>query len=93
MIVGAAEQLSVADLNFEALKDSKYLYIEGYLVTSRTGREASIAARKVAEANGVKTVLTLSDKFKLTEGFEKSGSCSNKKTNLFYVLINIIDVK
>jgi fructokinase len=59
--LGISETLSVADLDYEALKDSQYLYIEGYLVTSPTGREACIAARKAAEANGVKTVLTLSD--------------------------------
>lgn len=59
--LGISEKLSIADLDFEALKDSKYLYIEGYLVTSQTGREACISARKVAEANGVRTVLTLSD--------------------------------
>jgi sugar/nucleoside kinase (ribokinase family) len=59
--LGISETLSVADLNYEALKDSQYLYIEGYLVTSPTGREACVAARKAAEANGVKTVLTLSD--------------------------------
>ena len=59
--LGISETLSAADINYEALKDSKYLYIEGYLVTSPTGREACIAARKIAEANNVKTVLTLSD--------------------------------
>jgi sugar/nucleoside kinase (ribokinase family) len=59
--LGISETLSIADLDHEAIKDSQYLYIEGYLVTSPSGREACIAARKVAEANGVKTVLTLSD--------------------------------
>lgn len=59
--LGISETLSIADLDHEAIKDSQYLYIEGYLVTSPTGREACIAARKVAEANSVKTVLTLSD--------------------------------
>ncbi|MES2625865.1 MAG: adenosine kinase [Pseudomonadota bacterium] len=59
--LGISETLSTADLDFEALKASEYLYLEGYLVTSPTGREACVAARKVAEANGVKTVLTLSD--------------------------------
>jgi sugar/nucleoside kinase (ribokinase family) len=59
--LGISEKFSVNDLNYEALKDSEYLYIEGYLVTSPTGRSAAIAARKVAEANGVKTALTLSD--------------------------------
>jgi fructokinase len=59
--LGISEQLSVKDLNLEALIDSKYLYLEGYQVTSPTGRQACIEARKVAEANGVLTSLTLSD--------------------------------
>ncbi len=59
--LGISEQISPADLNVEALIDSKYLYMEGYLVTSPTGRQACIEARKIAEANGVLTSLTLSD--------------------------------
>jgi len=59
--LGISERLSSADLNIEALIDSEYLYLEGYLVTSPTGRQACIEARKIAEANGVKTSITLSD--------------------------------
>lgn len=59
--LGISEQLSPADLDVEAIRDSEYVYLEGYLVTSPTGREACIEARKIAEANGVKTSLTLSD--------------------------------
>jgi sugar/nucleoside kinase (ribokinase family) len=59
--LGISESLSIDDLNIEALIDSKYLYIEGYLVTSTTGRNACISARKIAEANNVLTALTLSD--------------------------------
>jgi len=59
--LGISEQLSPADLNIEALIESQYLYLEGYLVTSPTGRQACIEARKIAEANGVKTSITLSD--------------------------------
>ena len=59
--LGISESLSIGDLNVEALIDSKYLYIEGYLVTSTTGRNACISARKIAEANNVLTALTLSD--------------------------------
>ena len=54
-------QLPAQGVNLEALIDSQYMYMEGYLVTSPSGREACIEARKVAEANGVKTALTLSD--------------------------------
>lgn len=59
--LGISEQLSAADLDVEAIRDSQYVYLEGYLVTSPTGREACIEARKIAEANGVKTSITLSD--------------------------------
>jgi sugar/nucleoside kinase (ribokinase family) len=59
--LGISEQLSPADLNPEAIIDAQYVYLEGYLVTSPTGRQACIEARKIAEANGVKTSLTLSD--------------------------------
>ncbi len=59
--LGISETLSVAELNEAALKDSEYLYMEGYLVTSPTGRAAAIRAREIAEANGVKTSLSFSD--------------------------------
>lgn len=59
--LGISEHLSPADLDPEAIINSEYVYLEGYLVTSPTGRQACIEARKIAEANGVKTSLTLSD--------------------------------
>lgn len=59
--LGISERLSPADLNVEAIRDSEYVYLEGYLVTSPTGRQACVEARKIAEANGVKTSITLSD--------------------------------
>lgn len=59
--LGISEKLSPADLDPEAIINSQYVYLEGYLVTSPTGRQACIEARKIAEANGVKTSLTLSD--------------------------------
>lgn len=59
--LGITSTFSEAELNLEALKASKYLYIEGYLVASPTGQAAAIKAREVAEAHGVKTALTFSD--------------------------------
>jgi len=59
--LGISASLSTADLDLDALKASKYLYLEGYLVTSETGRHAAIQAREQAQANGVKTALSLSD--------------------------------
>jgi len=59
--LGITETFSVDELQQNALCDSEYLYIEGYLVTSPTGRHAAIEARKMAEEAGVKTALTFSD--------------------------------
>lgn len=59
--LGITETYSVADVNEPAIKDSKYLYIEGYLITSENGKQAMIHAKKVAEENGVKVAMTFSD--------------------------------
>ncbi len=59
--LGITETFSVDELHQDAMSDSEYLYIEGYLVTSNTGRHAAIEARKIAEESGVKTALTFSD--------------------------------
>ena len=59
--LGISETLATANLNLNALADSQWLYIEGYLVTADTGRAAAIAARQHAQQNGVKTAISLSD--------------------------------
>ena len=59
--LGISETLSTEQLDAEAIAASEYLYIEGYLVTSPTGRAAAIKAREIAEAAGVKTALSFSD--------------------------------
>lgn len=59
--LGISEHLSIDEIDEEALKNSKYVYIEGYLVTSETGRPAAIKLRELAEKHGVKTALSLSD--------------------------------
>lgn len=59
--LGISATLSEAELDLEALKASNYFYMEGYLVTSDTGRAAAIKAREVAQANGVKVALSFSD--------------------------------
>lgn len=59
--LGITSTISEDEVVEEAIKDSKYLYMEGYLVASPTGKAAAVKARKIAEANGVKTALTFSD--------------------------------
>ncbi len=59
--LGITTYLSPKEIDEQAIKDSEYVYIEGYLVASDTGFEAMKEVKKIAEANGVKTSLTLSD--------------------------------
>jgi sugar/nucleoside kinase (ribokinase family) len=59
--LGITQNFSVKDVNESAIKDSKYLFIEGYLVTSPNGKEAMMHAKKIAESAGTKVALTFSD--------------------------------
>jgi sugar/nucleoside kinase (ribokinase family) len=59
--LGITSNLSEHEVDPEAIKNSKYMYMEGYLVASPTGRQAAVRAREIAEAHGVKTALTFSD--------------------------------
>lgn len=59
--LGISETLSEHDLVPEAIAASEYVYLEGYTVTSPTGRAAAIRAREIAEQHGVKTALSFSD--------------------------------
>lgn len=59
--LGISATLATDDLTPAAIATSDYVYIEGYLVTSPTGRAAAIRAREIAEQHGVKTALSFSD--------------------------------
>lgn len=59
--LGITSSISKTQVDPDAIRHSKYMYMEGYLVASHTGREAAVHARRIAEAAGVKTALTFSD--------------------------------
>jgi sugar/nucleoside kinase (ribokinase family) len=59
--LGISETLSTEQINAQAIADSEYVYLEGYLVTSPTGKAAAIETRKIAEQHNVKTAISLSD--------------------------------
>ena len=59
--LGVSGDLSAQELVEDALRDSDWFYTEGYLVTSDAARDASIAAKRIADAAGVKTAISLSD--------------------------------
>ncbi|MEX0617967.1 MAG: adenosine kinase [Pseudohongiellaceae bacterium] len=59
--LGVSELVSCDEVNVDAIRQSSYVYIEGYLVTSPHAREAAIALKRHAEENGVATAMTFSD--------------------------------
>ena len=59
--LGISDKLAVSEVDERALRESRYLYMEGFLSSSPTGRDAAIRCRELAESDGVKTALTLSD--------------------------------
>ena len=69
--LGVSGGLSAGELVTEAIAESDYFYMEGYLVTSDSARAAVVAGRTLAEGAGVKTAISLSDPNMVT--FFKAG--------------------
>ncbi|MEP1034619.1 adenosine kinase [Ekhidna sp.] len=59
--LGITTDFSKNELNEEAIKNSKYLFMEGFLVSSPTSLEAMKEAKRIAKENGVKVSMTFSD--------------------------------
>ena len=59
--LGITGGLSRAEIVPDALRTADYLYIEGYLATSPSARDAVAHARSIAADAGVATALSLSD--------------------------------
>lgn len=59
--LGVSETVSEEEIDFDAVKQSEYVYIEGYLVTSPSAKAAVVELKKFAEKNNIKTAMTFSD--------------------------------
>lgn len=59
--LGITESLSVNEVDEQAIKDSDFLYMEGYLVASPTAYQAALKSIMVAKANDVRVSFSLSD--------------------------------
>ena len=61
--LGASIEFEPKDIDFSLLKESKYLYLEGYLWDSELAKNAFIEAAKIAQLSNTKIILSLSDSF------------------------------
>ncbi|HEV2082183.1 MAG TPA: adenosine kinase [Brevundimonas sp.] len=61
--LGAANQLTAADVDAALIADSAVVYLEGYLFDPAPGRAAFEAAAEAAHKAGRKVAITLSDSF------------------------------
>jgi sugar/nucleoside kinase (ribokinase family) len=61
--LGASETLSQKEIDFEALKNSEWFFVEGYLMTDETRTKVIKGAVEFAKEHGVKVAISLSDPF------------------------------
>ncbi|MEM9827225.1 MAG: adenosine kinase [Planctomycetota bacterium] len=61
--LGAAGSVGPDDVDEKLVARSKYVYIEGYLLTHEVGKQGAYRAMDLAKKNNVKVALTASDPF------------------------------
>ncbi len=61
--LGASIEFEPKDIDFSILKESKYLYLEGYLWDSELAKNAFLKAAQIAKQSNTKIILSLSDSF------------------------------
>ena len=61
--LGASIEFETKDIDFSVIKESKYLYLEGYLWDSELAKNAFLKAAQIANQSNTKTILSLSDSF------------------------------
>ena len=77
---------SIKNINFDDLKNSKFLYIEGYLVTSELAMQAIQDSISFCKKNNIKVALTFSD-LSMVKYF-KNGFESILKSNIDLLFCN-----
>ena len=75
--LGASVDFEPKDINFKLIKESKYLYLEGYLWDSELAKSAFLEAARIAKSSNTKIIISLSDSF-----------CVDRHRDSFLELIN-----
>ena len=68
--LGISAEFSNEELVPEAIENSEYTYIEGYLVSGEGSKQAAIKAREIARSAGKKVAFTLAD-FNMVKFFKE----------------------
>jgi sugar/nucleoside kinase (ribokinase family) len=61
--LGVSATLGPDDISEEEIRQSKFVYVEGYLFTSASTKAAALRAIELAKANDVRVAFTVSDPF------------------------------
>ena len=61
--LGVSATLTAADIDEDELRQAKYVYVEGYLLTGESTKSAAYKAIELAKKHGVKVAFTASDPF------------------------------
>ena len=61
--LGASVEFEPKDIDFSVIKESKYLYLEGYLWDSVLAKNAFLKSAQIAKKYKTKIILSLSDSF------------------------------
>jgi sugar/nucleoside kinase (ribokinase family) len=59
--LGISEEFCCDDIDGDAIENSQFIYLEGYLVTKEAGRQAAIKAKQIAQTCGTQVAINLSD--------------------------------
>ncbi|WP_144394346.1 adenosine kinase [Pleionea sediminis] len=59
--LGITGDLGFEQVDEQALNESEWLYIEGYLVSTDAAREAAMKTKQIAESKGLKVAMSFSD--------------------------------
>jgi sugar/nucleoside kinase (ribokinase family) len=65
--LGVSSTLGPEDIDADAIRGSRYVYVEGYLFAGGRTREAALRAIALAKSQGVKVAFTVSDPFLIAD--------------------------
>jgi sugar/nucleoside kinase (ribokinase family) len=80
--LGICRELGPDDIDIEAIRDSRYLYVTGYLWDTDSQKAAVLRAMDAARAAGVKVALSLSDPFCVNRHKEAFLDIANRYVDL-----------